>query len=226
MADTSEIVPIRVKGMSVLNTVAKEVPAEVIQNGGSVAFDEPNKSGALERPLTDVIGQLHATLRNFRDENGFGRGIAAPQIGSSCRVVACYLEGKATTMINPQIVWRSGVMRTLWDDCFSFPDELVRVERDDSISVVFTDENNSPQKWEKLPFGVSELLQHEFDHLDGVLSFDRVAPATADSFQSDEARAAFAQCAQLLQGTVDVAVVPRSIFAANRVLFDALVDGI
>jgi peptide deformylase len=53
-----------------------------------------------------------------------------------------------------------------------FPDLLVKVRRNTSISITFMDEQGQSQRWEHLGQAESELLQHEIDHLDGVLAID------------------------------------------------------
>ena len=83
--------------------------------------------------------RLQATLGAFRARHGFGRAIAAPQIGIDRRFVAADLDGEPFVLVNPEIVWRSEETFTLWDDCMSFPDLLVRVRRHRSVSVRFTD---------------------------------------------------------------------------------------
>lgn len=142
------------------------------------------------RPVTDFedpvlahdCARLHATLDAFRGEHGFGRGIAAPQIGVPRRLVALRLEtGPAAgrwTLINPEITWRSDETFTLWDDCMSFPWLLVRLARHASVSVRFSDEEGQRHRWERLDRATSELLQHEIDHLDGVLAVDHALPAS------------------------------------------------
>ena len=126
-----------------------------------------------EPGLNDDVARLHATLARFRAEHGFGRAIAATQIGVARRFIALNLGEGPFTMFNPEIVWRPGETFTLWDDCMSFPFLLVRVARDVSISVEFEDEAGRRQRWERLDRATSELLQHEIDHLDGVLALDR-----------------------------------------------------
>jgi len=116
--------------------------------------------------------RLKAALDAFRAERGFGRGIAAPQIGISKRFIAINLGKGTHSLINPEITWRSEETFTLWDDCMCFPDLLVRVRRHASISVTYLDELGQPQIWERLGQAESELLQHELDHLDGVLATD------------------------------------------------------
>ena len=117
--------------------------------------------------------RLHATLAAFRHANGFGRAISAPQIGVRQRFIAMNLGGGPLLLLNPKIVWTSQATFTMWDDCMSFPSLLVRVQRYESISLHFLDENGKTKEWERLDQATSELLQHEIDHLDGILAVDR-----------------------------------------------------
>ncbi|MBI3005605.1 MAG: peptide deformylase [Ignavibacteriales bacterium] len=114
---------------------------------------------------------LRDTLQDFRQRKGFGRGIAAPQIGSTRRVIYIDFE-YAGALINPKIVQRSSNKFSLWDDCFSFPDILVHVTRNYRITVSFLDESGKAQKL-KAEGALSELLQHEIDHVNGILAIDR-----------------------------------------------------
>jgi peptide deformylase len=116
--------------------------------------------------------RLEATLDAFRAERGFGRGIAAPQIGISRCFVSLNLGAGTFTLVNPVITWRSRETFTLWDDCMCFPDLLVRVRRHLSVSVSWLDEEGRPRSRERVPQAESELLQHELDHLGGVLATD------------------------------------------------------
>lgn len=168
----------------------------------------------------DDAATLHAALREFRAAQGFGRAIAAPQIGMARRFIAMQLEaspaphrsllyadgthggeryhGGPVTLINPEIVWRSEDTFTLWDDCMSFPFLLVRVRRHASICVRFADPSGATRVWDELDAATSELCQHEIDHLDGVLAIDRA---------------------------VDVhSVVARDLFVQRRAFFERQVD--
>lgn len=116
--------------------------------------------------------RLKEALDAFRAERGFGRGIAAPQIGVPKRFIAVNLGEGTRTIVNPSIVWRSEETFTLWDDCMCFPHLLARVRRKASISMSFLDEDGGTQAWKYLGQAASELLQHELDHLDGVLAID------------------------------------------------------
>ena len=128
-------------------------------------FDEPEFVSDRER--------LYSTLLEFRKSNNFGRAISAPQIGLSVRLIAMHLNGERHFIANPEVTWTSGNRFTMWDDCMSFPSLLVRLERSRSISIHFQNENGEHKDWERLDIATSELLQHEIDHLDGILAVDR-----------------------------------------------------
>lgn len=119
-----------------------------------------------------LIGDLRDTLNDFRRKRGFGRGIAAPQVGVTRQVIYVNFESIDGPLINPVITGRSRKKFRLWDDCFSFPDILVDVERHYSIVVSYVDEHGK-RKTIKAERGLSELLQHEIDHLNGILAIDR-----------------------------------------------------
>jgi len=121
--------------------------------------------------IKDVVTDLRDTLAEFRQHRGFGRGIAAPQIGVTQRVI--YIDFEYTgPLINPKITQRSKKKFKLWDDCFSFPDIVVQVIRNYGITVSFKDESGKARQL-KAEDGLSELLQHEIDHVDGILAIDR-----------------------------------------------------
>ena len=132
-------------------------------------------------PVTDLVdpafqqdkARLSGALEAFRAAYGFGRAIAATQLGIPRRMIALNLGQGPFVMLNPEVVWRSDETFTLWDDCMSFPWLFVRVRRHRSISVRYQDETGGWQAWPELPMDVSELLQHEIDHLDGLLATDR-----------------------------------------------------
>jgi peptide deformylase len=71
-------------------------------------------------------------------------------------------------VINPELKGLSEEEFALWDDCMSFPNLLVRVKRHQSLNLHYLDEQWQPQVWQ-VEGAISELIQHEYDHLDGVL---------------------------------------------------------
>jgi peptide deformylase len=76
---------------------------------------------------------------------------------------------RPVVIINPEISNKSEEMIELWDDCMSFPNLLVKVKRHKSLTVKFLDENWNGHEW-CLNDDLSELIQHEYDHLDGILA--------------------------------------------------------
>ncbi|ETV97647.1 hypothetical protein H310_09538 [Aphanomyces invadans] len=123
------------------------------------------------------MARLQTALTTFRAKNGFGRSIAAPQIGTQKRFVAIHVESKHTTpqvYFNPEMTWRSPDQFTMWEDCRCFPDLLVRVSRH-VISLRYLDSQGDVVEVHELPEAESELFQHELDHLDGVLAVHHVS---------------------------------------------------
>ena len=132
-------------------------------------------------PLTERVRvearRLAATLRAFQLREGFGRAIAAPQVGIGKRMIAVDLGEGPRILFDPEITWRSEETFWLWDDCMSVPGKLVYLERHASISLRFRNEQGEEERWERLPAERAELLQHELDHLDGVLMIERAGRA-------------------------------------------------
>ena len=124
--------------------------------------------------VRDIVRDLSDTLSAFREATGYGRGIAAPQIGALKRVIFIRMQpsGFCSPLINPEVVWLSETRMELWDDCFSFPDLMVRVSRATQIRVDYLDDRGLEQTLEA-EGDLSELLQHEIDHLDGILAVQR-----------------------------------------------------
>ncbi|PRP84276.1 N-formylmethionyl-tRNA deformylase [Planoprotostelium fungivorum] len=119
------------------------------------------------------LDRLALALQQFRDEYGIGRAISAPQIGWNRRVIAVNLGQGTFFVINPTFTWRSEEMFSMWDDCMSFPWLMVKLRRHRSTSISYTDVMGKLIQWNGMDTAASELLQHEMDHLDGVLAVDR-----------------------------------------------------
>jgi peptide deformylase len=149
-------------------------PAEVRLLGDPVLRTRAEDVGDVSDPGFQREGDvLIATLADFRGRHGFGRAIAAPQIGVSKRFVAVDLGEGPFLVVDPVITERSAQTFTMWDDCMSFPWILVRLRRHRSISLEYTDRSGARRPWAGLDVPTSELMQHELDHLDGVLAVDR-----------------------------------------------------
>ena len=119
-----------------------------------------------------MLSDLRDTLHEFQRSHGFGRGISAVQIGVPVRVIYIEFEGTAYPLLNPVFEYLSAETFELWDDCFSFPDLLVRLKRSLTVRLRYRDADGVEQELEASG-AFSELLQHEMDHLDGILAVDR-----------------------------------------------------
>ncbi len=132
--------------------------------------------------LKPVITDLQDTLLDFRIHYNAGRAIAAPQIGIMKRLI--YMEiDEPKVFINPVITGKSKEMIQLWDDCMCFPDLLVYVSRHARCDIRFLD-----FEWKEytiiLKDDLSELLQHECDHLDGILAVSRAIDGQSFALKS------------------------------------------
>lgn len=185
--------------VAVIGSLAAQRDSKVLRLG------EPGLR-ALSVPVDDVLDSefvqqargLGRVLEQFRRREGFGRAIAAPQIGVERRFIAVNLGHGPFVVVNPEITWRSQQLMTLWDDCMSFPSLMVKVRRSKSISVRYTTENGEEVVWDRLNPPEAELLQHEIDHLDGILAVDRALDGEA--------------------------LVDREVFDTHRSHFEAQVD--
>ena len=140
------------------------------------------------RDVATTIQDLSDTLAAFRSERGFGRAIAAPQIGVLRRVIFVRMAGGfSAALINPEYALVSPERIELWDDCFSFPDLMVRVSRAAECRVAYTDEHGAAQTVDARG-DLSELLQHEMDHLDGILAVSRAVSSHAFCTRAEWAR--------------------------------------
>ncbi len=83
---------------------------------------------------------------------------------------------RAVVIINPKFTYLSEEKFEVWDDCMCFPNLLVKVMRHQQVVMEYLDENFVPQRME-LSGSLSELLQHEYDHLEGILATQRAIDA-------------------------------------------------
>ncbi|TCL76356.1 peptide deformylase [Hydrogenispora ethanolica] len=135
--------------------------------------------------LQTVVADLHDTLIAFREKYRVGRAIAAPQIGVKKRLIYMFID-TPTVFINPVLEWKSPETMVLWDDCMSFPEILVKVERHRRIRLRYKDLDWQDRTME-LEGDLAELLQHEYDHLDGILAVQRALDPYSIALTSQKA---------------------------------------
>lgn len=164
--------PIYVYGAEVLRAKAQEV--ELTED--------------VKKELTALIGDMFETMYNAD-----GVGLAAPQIGRSIRVLVVdgsdleedmpELKGFKRVMINPQVISQSEELAEYPEGCLSVPGINADIKRPASMTVRYIDENFE-QKEELFEGFGCRMVQHEMDHLDGVLFVDRANPIRKKMFQS------------------------------------------
>ncbi len=121
--------------------------------------------------LSKELDFMSETVLDFRKKYGVGRAIAAPQVGLLKRIICLNID-KPVAIINPELSDLSEDTFELWDDCMSFPNLLVKVKRHKKLTLTFNDLNWVRQTW-YLEEDMAELIQHEYDHLDGILATQR-----------------------------------------------------
>lgn len=126
-----------------------------------------------DEDLKSIINDLHDTLMDYRRRHGAGRAIAAPQIGCPKRLIYMHIE-HPVVLINPVLTFPDEQMMRVLDDCMSFPSLYVTVLRHKRCTIEYKDTDWNVCRLD-LEGDLSELLQHEYDHLDGVLATMRAA---------------------------------------------------
>jgi len=144
------VLPIKVLGEAVLRQRAKRVP---------------QVDGSIQRLVEDMI-------ETMRDAGGVG--LAAPQVGVPLRVVVIGIpEGEVITLINPQIVKRSGE-RTVVEGCLSVPGYWAEVPRSLSVTAKGRDLQGRQVRIKASDDLLAQALEHELDHINGVLYIDHL----------------------------------------------------
>src|SRR5574344_362325 len=126
----------------------------------------------LRQLLDDLLETMYAAV---------GVGLAAPQVGISQRILVIDAErddegqhGQPMYFINPEIVWKSDTKVIGEEGCLSVPGMRAEVERFEKIRVHYLDYNGNEQEILADDF-LAVVLQHEMDHLEGILYIDRIS---------------------------------------------------
>lgn len=130
----------------------------------------------------DVVDDDIATLMSDMLETMYaapGVGLAAPQVGVAKRIIVVDAARgddppKPYQIVNPEIVWSSDERKTHEEGCLSLPTYYEDVIRPDRIRVKYLDETNTEQELDADGL-LSVVIQHEMDHLNGVLFVDHVS---------------------------------------------------
>jgi len=130
------------------------------------------KNEEIEDPKSAGVKTLILDMLETMEENGNALGLAAPQVGSSVRLCIIKIEGKTHILINPKITSKSWKKEISEEGCLSFPGKFIPVKRHKKVTVKTLD-NHGEKLTIKADGLFARALQHEIDHLDGVLFIDR-----------------------------------------------------
>jgi peptide deformylase len=135
------------------------------------------RAGAVDG-ITPAIRQLAADMLETMYAAP-GRGLAAPQVGVLQRLFVMDVAWKTGTpapvvCINPEILWSSAVIAAGDEGCLSIPGPLTRITRPQAIVMAWTGLDGKRRE-ERLSGFAAICAQHEFDHLDGIVTLDRLA---------------------------------------------------
>lgn len=133
----------------------------------------------------EKVAMVDDELRQFMDDmletmySAVGVGLAAPQVGVSKRIVVIDISHEEEKveplyLVNPEIIWKSEDKICGEEGCLSVPEQRAEVERHASVKIRYTDYNGEEQERLIEDF-LAIVVQHELDHLDGILYIDRIS---------------------------------------------------
>lgn len=126
-------------------------------------------------PITEINDSVRALVKDLEETTALaGRaGVAAPQIGVNLRVFSYHVDGKIGHLINPQIVQRMGEPVPIEEGCLSLPELWSMTPRYQSVRVIGQSVAGEQHDFVASGF-LAQVMQHEIDHLDGMLYIDRL----------------------------------------------------
>ena len=149
----------------------------------------PLETSELRSPrVQKLIDDMIDTMREYN-----GVGLAAPQVHESVRLFVALLaddpdEGtSAVVIVNPEIVSHTSARQEGWEGCLSIPDIRGLVPRFTDITVKALDRDGRPIELRLKDFP-ARVVQHETDHLDGVLFFDRMTSMQSLTYMDEYSR--------------------------------------
>jgi len=133
------------------------------------------------RPVAAVDGKIRLLMDDMLETmyGSIGIGLAAPQVGEASRVIVVDIarEGEKPQplkLANPEILWHSDELMTCNEGCLSLPEHYAEVTRPEKIRLRYLDYQNEIRELEASGL-LATCLQHEIDHLDGILFVDHIS---------------------------------------------------
>ena len=169
--------------------------------GNPVLRQKAKRVSQFDRPLQRLIDDMLETMRAAP-----GVGLAGPQIGVPLRLAVIEVDDKVTVIINPEIVKRQGEVE-LDEGCLSVPGFWGKLTRSEKVTVKAR--NRDGREFRLNADGLlAQALQHEIDHLDGLLYIDRM-PSLDGLQRSEPLRKREADAARAREEAADEAAAER-----------------
>lgn len=142
-----------------------------------VAKPVPKVDEAVQKLMDDMLETMYAND---------GIGLAATQVGVAQRVIVIDtnfgqddLPPNPIKMANPELIWMAEKHATREEGCLSVPEHSAEIDRPEAITVRYLDETNTPQEQQAEGL-LATCIQHEIDHLDGILFIDHLSRLKRD----------------------------------------------
>lgn len=143
----------------------------------------------IDKKVKKIIADMKDTLKAQKDPEGVG--LAAPQIGQNLRIFLINYEKQKKVIINPKIIkiskekgLKEKKEKNLLEGCLSLPHYYGPIKRARKIKIEYLTEDGG-QKIEEFTGFFSQIIQHEIDHLNGILFIDRILEQKAPLYQAD-----------------------------------------
>lgn len=129
------------------------------------------KTKKVKKPLDADVQKLISGMKETM-EKADGAGLAAPQVGESLRICTIQYGGEVFALINPKITSYSREKEISEEGCLSFPGQFIPIKRSLKVKVRYIDEEGKEVK-KKVEGLLARIMQHEIDHLDGIVFIKR-----------------------------------------------------
>jgi len=164
----------RKASISVSKEPGQSPPLEIYQLGNEVLRNQAGRISKVDVSIRDLAKDMLTSMYSAK-----GIGLAAPQVGIQKRILVIDLDIENPTtppyvFINPEIISSSASIDTYEEGCLSIPAVYLDVIRPSSIKLSYRDEMGRPKKMNADGL-MARCIQHEIDHLNGVLFVDRVS---------------------------------------------------
>lgn len=142
----------------------------------------------IDKKIKELIANMQATLAAQKDPEGVG--LAAPQVGKSLQIFVTSYKGFKRIVINPEIIGiqKSGKIekkktrKNILEGCLSLPHYYGPIMRDRKVKVRYLDESGK-EKTEEFEGFEAQIIEHEIDHLNGVLFIDHILKQKAPLYK-------------------------------------------